>query len=304
MWKATKTLSFDSICEQLTSLKLRLSQQGKVVEFIIDNCSWRQELQSIFGRDMKVSLDLFHAVQRISSKLSKRHSFHGPCLHDPSMVFRDPSDQGLVRTMVTPSPHVLIENLKKFTKKWKDTLLWTASFNTKCGQRIKCHSEAYGEGMFVWYTKVGRGTNRNERLHRHLNCVLKANRYGPEMASALITLTLFKHDENVLAKTVCRVANPVEAYGCFSTDSESEIRSTECFGLCSPNSIESIIECNPAPCKCFLKDLNYDEVRAIFESVFSSLDGDNPYLGEEGSSTDSEFSLSSYDALVYFYREQ
>jgi hypothetical protein len=69
---------------------------------------------------MKVSLDLFHAVQHISSKLSKRHSFHRPCLHDLSMVFRYPSDQGLVRTMVTSSTHVLIENLKKFTKKWKD----------------------------------------------------------------------------------------------------------------------------------------------------------------------------------------
>ena len=63
---------------------------------------------------------------------------------------------------------------------------------------------------------VGRGTNRNERLHQHLNCVLKGNRYDPEMASTLITLTLFKHNENVLAKTEYRVANPVEAYGCFS----------------------------------------------------------------------------------------
>jgi hypothetical protein len=113
------------------------------------------------------------------------------------------------------------------------------------------------------------------------------------MVSALITLTLFKDNENVLAKTECRVANPVEAYGCFST--ESEIRNTECFGLCSPNSIESVIECNPAPCKCFLKDLNYNEVRVIFELVFSSLDGDNPCFG-------SELSLSSYDALVLLQR--
>ena len=195
-WKATKTLSFDSVCEQLTSLKLRLSQQGKVVEeFIIDNCcSWRQKLQSIFGRDMKVSLDLFHAVQRISSKLSKRHSFHGPCLHDLSMVFRDPSDQGLVRTMVTPSPHVLIENLKKFTKKWKDIHY--------CGQLVLTPNvvkelnaiQKHMERGCLSGIKVGRGTNRNERLHRHLNCVLKGNRYGPEMASALITLTLFKHN--------------------------------------------------------------------------------------------------------------
>ena len=219
-WKATKTLSFDSVCEQLASLKERLANQGKVVEeFVIDNCSWRHKLQSIFGTDMKVSLDLFHAVQRVSNKLSKRHSFHSPCLHDLSMVFRDPSDQGLVRTMVTPAPDVLIENLKKFKQRWKDIHY--------CGQQVLTPNvikelnaiQKHMERGCLSGIKVGRGTNRNERLHRHLNYVLKGNRYGPEMASALITLTFFKHNEKVLAKSECRAINPVEAYDCFSAES-------------------------------------------------------------------------------------
>lgn len=60
--------------------------------------------------------------------------------------------------------------------------------------------------------KVGRGTNRNERFHRQLNCVLKANRYGPEMANALITLVSFKHNERYLAKADKRIPKPMVDY--------------------------------------------------------------------------------------------
>lgn len=36
------------------------------------------------------------------------------------MLLRDPSDQEFVKTMVTPAPHVLTENLEKLKQKWKD----------------------------------------------------------------------------------------------------------------------------------------------------------------------------------------
>lgn len=66
-WKATKSLSFNNVQEMLLSLQKRLTDQGKQVkEFIIDNCcSWRNKLQSIFGCQMRVSLDIFHAVQNV-----------------------------------------------------------------------------------------------------------------------------------------------------------------------------------------------------------------------------------------------
>lgn len=67
-----------------------------------------------------VLLDIYHAVQRISTKLSKHHPFHSQCVHDLSLVFRDPTDQGSVRTLETPAPTVLVDNLKKFLRKWKD----------------------------------------------------------------------------------------------------------------------------------------------------------------------------------------
>lgn len=113
-WKATKSLSFDSVREMLQSLQKRLANQGKQVEeFIIDNCcSWRKKLQSsVFGGVIRYSLDIFHAVQRISTNMSKCHPFHSKCLQALSMVFRDPKDQGSPRTMETPAPTVLVDNL-------------------------------------------------------------------------------------------------------------------------------------------------------------------------------------------------
>jgi len=80
------------------------------------------------------------------------------------------------------------------------------------------------------HIKVGRGTNRNERLHRQLNSVLKSNRYGPEMANALLIASFFQHNENILANTEGRPPNPVSAYNGLFTD----MGRTECFCLLTP----------------------------------------------------------------------
>lgn len=92
------------------------------------------------------------------------------------------------------------------------------------------------------------------------------------MASALITLTFLKHNENILAKSEGRVPNPVEAYGCLSTD--TKLYSTEYFGLYSPSSVVSVLQSSPSACKCLLKDLKFNKVTAIFESAFSSQNED------------------------------
>ena len=109
-WKLTRSLSFDHIKEQLERLNERFHQNEKVVhEFFIDICcSWRHKLQQIFGTQLKVYLDLFHAVQRIGRKLPKRHPFHSACMRSLTLVFRDPTD------METPSPDIIRHNLEEF----------------------------------------------------------------------------------------------------------------------------------------------------------------------------------------------
>ena len=66
-------------------------------------CDWQKKLQSVFGQNLKVLLDLFHAVQRVLEKIPKRHKLRQPCARDFQMVFRNPADRGEDRTMATPS---------------------------------------------------------------------------------------------------------------------------------------------------------------------------------------------------------
>ena len=81
-WKLTRSLTFEHIEQQLIQLRDRLNEQGKVVdEFYVDICySWRNKLQVIFGPQLKVFLDIFHAVQRITRKIPKRHPYRKHCL--------------------------------------------------------------------------------------------------------------------------------------------------------------------------------------------------------------------------------
>ena len=121
-WQLCETQGFDKIEELLKRLSQRLSAQGKVVnEFYIDNCChWRKKLQSVFGTDLLVKLDIFHAVQRITAKIPKKHPFHWKCIQDLRMIFRDPTDHGEIRTKSTPDPETLLKNAHLFIKKWSN----------------------------------------------------------------------------------------------------------------------------------------------------------------------------------------
>ena len=105
-WKLTTDLTFSHVKDTLTNLKGRLERQGKnLMEFYIDNCcSWRRKLQEVFGSGLKVKLDIFHAVKRVSDKIPKKHSLRVPCIEDLRTVFRDPTDKGPTRKKATPEP--------------------------------------------------------------------------------------------------------------------------------------------------------------------------------------------------------
>lgn len=105
-WRLTSDLSFATVESFLVTLRDRFCKQGVTVkEFYVDNCcTWRAKLQSVFGPHLKVSLDIFHAVKRIGEKIPKRHELRVSCMQELRMVFRQPSDKGIERTMTTPSP--------------------------------------------------------------------------------------------------------------------------------------------------------------------------------------------------------
>lgn len=144
-------------------------------------------MQEVFGTNLKVKLDIFHAVKRIGAKVSKKHPLRKMLINDLRQVFRDPSDLGKERKLITPSPSILEANIDHFYLKWKDaqysgTYIINESVkkeidNVKIHMKKGCLSEI----------KPGRGTNRNEELHKNLNSIMSSSRYGAELAYGLFT---------------------------------------------------------------------------------------------------------------------
>lgn len=198
-WKLTKSVAFSAVINSLFKLKERLGQQGKLLkEFYVDNCcSWRAKLQQVFGENLKVYLDLFHAVKRVSSTISKKHPLHYECTKALSLVFRDHTDQGQIRQKATPSPTVMLENMRAFEEQWKGQT--TDGKSAATSEEISRLCKHIEKGCLSGI-KPGRGTNKNEALHKSLNAYFKASRYGVELAYMLLTTSFYQHNEKVDAR--------------------------------------------------------------------------------------------------------
>ena len=70
-WKLTRSTKFEHVEDNLKELNERLHKAGVTVRTIfVDNCcKVRGKYQSVFGAEQEVKLDLFHAMQRITSTL-------------------------------------------------------------------------------------------------------------------------------------------------------------------------------------------------------------------------------------------
>ena len=213
-WRLTPSLSFKDVQPDLTALKQRLDSQHKQLEeFYIDNCcNWRNKLQQVFGGQIKVYLDIFHAVKRLGEKIPKRHHLRKQCMMDWRMVFRDPSDQGERRHSPTPAPDILEKNLDDFLQRWKDVAYkGQAVLNAAALKEIANLRVHVTKGCLSGIAP-GRGTNRNENLHKDLNKVMSCSKYGVELAYALLSVIFFCHNEKIAAATEHRLERPIQYY--------------------------------------------------------------------------------------------
>ena len=200
-WKFTKNLKFSSVEDQMNGLQQRLISQGKTVtEFYIDNCcAWRNKLQDVFGSNLKVLLDIFHAIQRVTNKMSKRHPLNMVCVQDLKLAFRDPSDSGAKRQKPTLDKTILRQSLNAFVSKWKDIEFNGAKVLPPVALReVNCILKHVDRGCLS-HIPPGRGTNRNERLHRELKRIIHNSRLGVELGYALLTCTFYEHNEKIRA---------------------------------------------------------------------------------------------------------
>lgn len=211
-WQFTNGTSFAEIQTLLKNLKHRFETQGsKIQKVAVDNCChWRSKIQDIFGNSTSVYLDVFHAVQRISRVLPKKHRLFHKCIDDLRFVFRTSGDVGIKRCKPTPLPDEMLENMERFVKKWKDTthsevpLLNDGAINEIIKLKVHIRKGCLSN------IEVGCGTNQNEALHRHINSFFYQSRISMLLAYALMTVLIYSHNSAQQIKPK-RVIKPIHA---------------------------------------------------------------------------------------------
>lgn len=234
-WKFTKGTSFQQVEGVLSSIRRRAHNQGNMIKlFYIDNCcQWKNKLQGLFGRELLVKLDLFHAIQRITKKISKRHQFYGNCVNDLCLVFREKNDQGAKRTKGTPKPTTLLHQLNKFVQKWgvvgdQEVLNVDAIAEI---EKLKVH---ISKGCLS-EIPVGGGTNRNEAFHRYINTFFHKSRIGTLYAYAILMLIIHKFNNSNCKKK--NINKPVRA---LTLPSVTEL---EVMGIVPDDRLHPVTEC-------------------------------------------------------------
>lgn len=195
-WQFTKSTSIDEVTVILQDLHHRLQlQQRQPSLILVDNCcNVRNKLQHIFGPCIKVKLDLFHATQRLTRHLPKRHPFLSACLADIKLLWRQSGDIGQKRTKATPAPKQILEQIDGFLTKWKgcEHNGWKL-INDKVLVEIQALRLHARKGCLSDIPPSA-GTNRNEALHSLINPHFRRCRMGLPLALALLALLIHRHN--------------------------------------------------------------------------------------------------------------
>ena len=204
-WQFTSSTSIDEVKPMLSLLKKRLmSQTSNLQTIYVDNCCIvRAKLQSIFGTQVRVCLDIFHASQRLLRRMSKRDPLFTLCRNNVSMIFRDLNDRGVERKQDTPSPQALLENVRVFIQKWEKAEIdgWHI-LNDKVISDF-AHPRVHITCGCLSHIPPGGGTNRNENLHRTLNPFFSRCRMGIPLALALLTALFHRHNQKLSNTDTC-----------------------------------------------------------------------------------------------------
>ena len=171
-----------------------------------NSCNIKRKLVEIFTENVSIKLDLFHAVTKT---MPKRHPFYSLCVADLRLVFRHPEDLSYQQKQSTPAPGVILERMDIFLKKWElcNYNDWKI-INEDTLKEIKSLKNHITKGCLS-QLPVGAGTNRNERLHRHIKPHFSCTRLGLPMALALMTVVLYQHNSFVQEKKFGKQYKPV-----------------------------------------------------------------------------------------------
>ena len=186
-WRLTKTTGFNEIEDLLVDLRQRLEDNGIELETIIldDCCKMRNLYQNIFGKNVDIKLDIFHACQRIVHTLDN-DDIKKQFSKEFGLIFRKDGDVSEERERGTPESDVIIGNLEQLLCRWQGQL------NAKTLKAIDDLRKHINKGCLS-NILPGEGTGKNERFHRHLrrSLLVGASTISPELAVACLTLALY-----------------------------------------------------------------------------------------------------------------
>eukprot|EP00794_Sanderia_malayensis_P009384 gene9384-10373_t len=194
-WQLTKREKFNVVSDMLMNLKNRMDKSPTRLQyFVIDNCcKWENKIKELFGQNVKVKLDLFHALQRLTRTLEKSNPYQNRICQDLRSIFRQEGDSRQFRTMATPTAEVIEQKLLTILNSWESVqalLDGKSIINTKFKKAV--------ENLLIHIRKgclsdipVGLATGMNENLHKNLNKVFKGLKMGPELAVSLLTMFFY-----------------------------------------------------------------------------------------------------------------
>jgi hypothetical protein len=278
-WQLTLGTAFDKVEDLLKGLHSRFQNQGRNVKLCFtDNCcTWKRKLQSVFGKELNVKLDLFHAVQRVVNKISKRHPFSFNCAQAFSLILRQPHDHGESRKENTPDPETMNKQLDNFVLTWKDVIYLDKPVLTLDAlKEIKNLREHINKGCLS-NIPPGCGTERNENLHKCIRKSASKVRIGVHLAVALFTTFLYVWNEK--RKNADRTGKKTKFLPIFDIDNAPSPWSTkpcskETFGMgvSSERRINSKEEkLPPSYCDLF-SDCNWDAEGQNLDEILNNSD--------------------------------
>lgn len=166
-WHFTKKEKFDFVEDLLSRLKGRVGEELEF--FILDNCcKWKNKITSIFGANVLIKLDPFHAIQRIVETLRKKHPFHKQMCQDLQKLLRSEGDSGPLRKEQTAEPNLIMKRLNGIVKKWEalEFILLDQSLITVETRQSILNLQKHIQSGCLSGIPAGCSSGANENLHR------------------------------------------------------------------------------------------------------------------------------------------
>lgn len=115
-------------------------------------------------------------------------------MKDIKLLFRDPLDIGMLRTLPTPAKEILLKNIEEFLSKWNDVSADGWHIISEKPNTNYFPSKQHIERGCLSGIDPSCGANKNENLHKNITPFFSRCRMGIPLALALITVLFHHHN--------------------------------------------------------------------------------------------------------------